>query len=198
LRRRYALLLAVQGRFEEALAESLRSHDLDPLGSIYNSDHARICYYAGNLKEALELAQYALEIEPSYRPAMGSMATVLEHMGLLDSSVVWVAKSATRTGTDYEGLPETFEISRKPYKAFWKEVLVRSLKDIKTRNISSMAMAIIFIRNGDKEGALQYLRKGYDAREGNMVYVNAEPLFNPLREDPRFRKIIADMGLKAR
>jgi TolB-like protein len=198
LRRTYALLLAAQCRFEEAMNECDRARELDPLGSIYNSDNARICYYAGKTKEALELTQYAFQIEPGYRPAMGMMATVLERNGLLDSSAVWVSKSATRTGTDYEGLAETFEIGPQPYKAFWKEVMERSLKDIKTRNISSMAMATIFIRNGDNDRALQFLKKGYDAREGSMVYANAEPLFDPIRNDPRFKKIILDMGLKPR
>jgi len=196
LRRRYALLLALQGKFEEAITQSKYSHDLDPLGSIYNSDIARIYYYSGNTSEMLKMAQYAFQVEPNYRPAMGTMALGLERSGLLDSSVVWVSKSSTRTGTDYEGLPETFITIPKAYKQFWNEVLKQSIADLERKHIPSMAMAVLCMRNDDREGAIKFLTKGYQAREGSMVYINAEPLFNPLHEDPRYREIIIGMNLK--
>jgi len=198
MQRRYALLLALQGRFDEAIAECNRAHELDPLGSIYNSDIARIYYYAGKIDETLRMAQYAFTVEPNYRPAMGTMALALERSGLLDSSVVWVSKSSTRTGTDYEGLPEMFMTKPKPYKQYWKEVLERTLRDEKEKHFSRMSMAILYMRNNDSENALKALTQGYEAREGNMVYVNVEPMFDPLHGDPRFQRIIAGMKLEPR
>lgn len=195
LRRRYALLLALQGRFDEAIAECNVARDLDPLGSIYNSDIARIYYYAGRTNEALRLAQYAFGVEPNYRPAMGTMAILLERLGKLDSSVVWVSKSSTRTGTDYEGLPEMFNTKPKPYSQYWSEVLERSIRDSKSTHISCMAMAILYLRNKDLEHAMQELTKGFEAREGNMVYINVEPMLAPLHSDPRFTRIVKEMGL---
>lgn len=197
IRRRYSLLLGVLGRFDEALVQLSLAHEIDPIGSIYNSDQARMAYYAGQIDKSLELAQYTFTLEPEYRPAMGIMAIALERSGLLDSSVFWVCKSKTRTATDYEGLPEEFESKRKPYKLYWKDVLDRSLEDIKEKHIPSMAMALIFMRNGNHEGALEYLEKGYQNKEGSMVYINAEPIFDPLHSDPRFKEIIKGMGLPA-
>ena len=59
-----------------------------------------------------------------------------------------------------------------------------------------MVMAILYMRVGDKEKAIEELKAGYAAREGGMVYVNVEPLFKPLHKDPRFQEIVRSMGLK--
>jgi hypothetical protein len=58
-----------------------------------------------------------------------------------------------------------------------------------------MIMAILYVRTKDYKQALDALEKAYEEREGGVVYINVEPLFKPLRSDPRFRKMTHDMGL---
>ena len=134
-------------------------------------------------------------MEPGYRPAMGVLACALEHIGKKDSSVVCASKSATRSATDYEGVPGYFKIEPQPYGQYWEEVLNRSLEDRKTQKIPNMVMAVLYMRNNDRENAIKSLQKAYEIREGSIVYINAEPLFRPLHADSRYQAIIAGMGL---
>ena len=122
----------------------------------------------------------------------------IQGQGLLDSSVFMISKSATRTGTDYEGVNDRFDTKPAGHKVYWNEVLKRTISDAKTMRISSMIMAILYMRTGNHDGALTALEKAFEDREGGLVYINVEPLFNPLHSDPRFRTIITSMGLNPR
>ena len=194
--RRYALLLACTGRIDDALKEANFSFEIDPLGSLYNADMARMYYYAGQFDRGIILTKRSFDLEPGDRLAMGLLGCILEQQGMLDSSVVMISRSATRSGTDYEGVQEQFDTKPTTYGDYWQGVLKRTIEDRKKQYIPNIVMAILYMRVNDKEKALDALKAGYKAREGGMVYVNAEPLFKPLRKDPRFQEIVRSMGLK--
>jgi hypothetical protein len=46
---------------------------------------------------------------------------------------------------------------------------------------------------GQKEQALEWLEKAYDERSNLLVYLNFDPIFDGLRSDPRYQKVLADM-----
>jgi hypothetical protein len=47
---------------------------------------------------------------------------------------------------------------------------------------------------GDAERALDWLETASRAGEGDMVMINASPVFDPLRSEPRFQELLARMG----
>jgi hypothetical protein len=51
-----------------------------------------------------------------------------------------------------------------------------------------------FVQAGDKNKALDWLEVGYEKRDQNMPYL-CWPLFDPLRNEPRFQEIARKMGL---
>jgi hypothetical protein len=51
------------------------------------------------------------------------------------------------------------------------------------------------MRLGDKEEALKYLEKGYQERDGGLTYIAVDPLYDPLRSDPRFQNLLRRMNL---
>ena len=50
---------------------------------------------------------------------------------------------------------------------------------------------------GDKESAFAALEKSYQERIGRMVWLNVDPLLDPLRSDPRFNDLVRRVGLPA-
>jgi hypothetical protein len=73
--------------------------------------------------------------------------------------------------------------------------LNRTLDDSKKGRFPNMMIAVLYMRNNDTEGAIKYLQKAFQEREGAMVYVNVEPIFHPLHADPRYQEIVQSMGL---
>jgi hypothetical protein len=51
---------------------------------------------------------------------------------------------------------------------------------------------------GDRTGALEELEIAYKAKLFDLMYVAVDPMFEPLRKEPRFRKIVEDMKLPLR
>ncbi|AHG93791.1 protein kinase (plasmid) [Gemmatirosa kalamazoonensis] len=56
-------------------------------------------------------------------------------------------------------------------------------------------VARIYASLGDRDHALAWLERIYDAREGILVYLAVQPQFDGLRGEPRFQALVARVGL---
>jgi hypothetical protein len=59
----------------------------------------------------------------------------------------------------------------------------------------------IFIANdyaflNEKDEAFAYLRKAFEKRDAELVYLKFNPIFDNLRGDPRFDDLVRRVGLK--
>jgi Flp pilus assembly protein TadD len=56
-------------------------------------------------------------------------------------------------------------------------------------------LARAYAASGDKERALTWLERAYEERDGWLTLAKVDPTFDALREEPRFRAVLAKMGL---
>lgn len=59
--------------------------------------------------------------------------------------------------------------------------------------VSPYDVAIIYVGLGDNDKAIEKLNKAYDDRAGWMIMLNVEPVFDPIRSDPRFVALVRRM-----
>ncbi len=64
------------------------------------------------------------------------------------------------------------------------------------RFVSPYSIASYFAVANDLEPALQWLERAYAARDGAMVWIKVHPRLDPLRQELRFRDLLARMGLE--
>jgi TolB-like protein/class 3 adenylate cyclase len=79
------------------------------------------------------------------------------------------------------------------------EKIVGSLQTLSKKSaVGSPAfhLAMIFAATGRTEMALQWLQKSYTDHEVEMYWLKVEPLFNTLRNDPRFKELLNKIGFK--
>jgi hypothetical protein len=57
-------------------------------------------------------------------------------------------------------------------------------------------LAVVRLALGEKEAALQWLRKAYDEHDWALVVLAVEPRLDPLRSDPRFQELVRKVGLQ--
>jgi hypothetical protein len=55
--------------------------------------------------------------------------------------------------------------------------------------------AIIYTALNEPDRAIQWLQKSYEEKDGSMVFIKVMPVFETLINDPRFNKILRQMGL---
>ena len=60
---------------------------------------------------------------------------------------------------------------------------------------AQMGRAVVYAKLGDRDRAIACLERAYAAHSSDMLFVNVEPCFDPLRDDPRFQALIRRLGL---
>ncbi len=53
----------------------------------------------------------------------------------------------------------------------------------------------MYLGLGDKDKAFHYLDAAYQERIDRLVYLNVDPMADPIRSDPRFAQLMAKIGL---
>jgi hypothetical protein len=56
-------------------------------------------------------------------------------------------------------------------------------------------VAAIHSALGNHDEAIQWLNAACAERYVTMIFLRSDPLFEPLRDDPRFRQILMEIGL---
>ncbi len=59
-------------------------------------------------------------------------------------------------------------------------------------------VAQLFAHAGERERVLEWLEKAYEVRDPNLPGIGVIPLFDSLRDDPRFQDLLRRMNLPGR
>ena len=67
----------------------------------------------------------------------------------------------------------------------------------KLRYVDPSFVAVVYGALGEHDQAFRWLEQAYEARSGLLVHAKVEPIFDDLREDPRFTNLLRRLGLAA-
>lgn len=191
----YADYLTAMGRFDEALVEIRRARELDPFSLFINWNVGRILYFARRYDEALAELRRTLELDQNFLRTHAYLETVYLKKGLNDEAFAEHLKVEALTGTSAERIAAL----KNAYAAGgWKLVRQKevdfALEDAKSRYLTSLNMAVLYTKNGDRDRALESLNRAYEEREGSLVNLNVDPFWDELRPDPRFQDLLRRVG----
>jgi tetratricopeptide (TPR) repeat protein len=65
----------------------------------------------------------------------------------------------------------------------------------RSRYVSPVAQAGLYVTLGDADRAFDWLEKAYQDRRGWLAYLKIEPMLDGLRADPRFHRLLERMRL---
>jgi len=65
----------------------------------------------------------------------------------------------------------------------------------KRKYVPPFFIAAVYIGLGEKDRAFEWLEKVYQERSPNLVNLKVQPLFDPIRSDPRFVNLLQRVGL---
>jgi hypothetical protein len=60
--------------------------------------------------------------------------------------------------------------------------------------ISASRLAVIYGDLGENARALHWLTKGMNERSPSMIFIKADPLLDPVRNEPRFQEMVKRMN----
>ena len=195
-REQYAFYLSVTGRFDESLAEMRHARELDPLSIGKITGEAEILRCARRYDQAIDESRKALEMDPNSGFAHWTLGNGYLNKGMYDEAIAEYQKAIPLSGESPDepaSLAYAYALSGRRKEAL---LIVDELNEsTKRRYISPTVIAFIYGALGDKDQAFALLDKAYDGRDFLLVLLKVEPMFDPLRTDPRFTELTRRVSL---
>jgi serine/threonine-protein kinase len=191
----YAQLLSNSGRHTEAIAEITKAHRLDPFSPITNALAGQFFLYSGRYPEATDALNRAFSIDPDFWVAHFMMGAVNERTGKPELAIQSFEKAYDHSGGNLEALAtKGYVLARNGRRAEAEQIIRFLVKTGKMRFVPPCAIALVYAGLGDRESALLWLEKGYEARDVHMVFLPIDPMWDDFRSDPTFQDLLKRCG----
>ncbi|HEX2721774.1 MAG TPA: protein kinase [Gemmatimonadaceae bacterium] len=195
----YGELLYTTSRLDSSVAETRRARDLDPLAPILATALGYALITAGRYDEALVEARRGLEVAPN----LGVLHSITSMAHLFAGDA---ANARSEMEIAVKADPEL--VLRKGQLAFVygktgdRAKALQTIEEMKrrgaTENTNQVAFAIAYIALGENDRALTLLENAVKRHDIGLLTAAApldDPTYAPVRNDPRFRRILDQMDL---
>ena len=213
-------------KFAEGLSELKRAKELSPTNPTANDLLARVIVYLGRIDEAERQAREAVELDPLSVSTQFNLARVLLIAGKLDqadaaarkvaelqpsssSSHRWQVLVAFQRGDGETALREaqlepddgfrSFELALAYHVLGNRKEADAALADLiaHAREGFAYQIAQIYAVRGEADKAFEWLQISFDDHDGGTLSLSVDPLLRGLRDDPRYKNLLAKLGLPA-
>ena len=194
------LALSLGKRFKESTAEFETATRLNP--KLFDAYYfwARDCMAQGNLEKAAELFRKASEVRPEDYQAPLILVGVLRGLGAPEAELSAAAQHAIKTVTEYVkfnpgdaralnlGAISLIEVGQREKGLDWsRQAIAIDPTEPQVLYNSACVHAVA----GEADRAIQYLENAVDNGYGHWDWLENDPDFESLRDDPRFQALLA-------
>ena len=190
----YGETLAERGRLREAEVEIRRAIRLDPLSPETAAALAHLAFLARDLDLAVGRYRAALTKDMAFEPARLGLALTLAQRGAFPEAL------ATVNGRGAVDTPARLAVrgylQARTGSVVDARATAATLAAAAERGyVSACGLAMVPLGLGDVDTALAWLGKAADERCPSLGSLAIDPLFDPLRSDPRFTDLVRRIGL---
>jgi TolB-like protein/Tfp pilus assembly protein PilF len=193
----HSLLLMARGRNSEALEEIERARTLDPLSPVIPASRIQAFYFSRQYDRAIEECRKAIEVEPNFLTVHYHLGQSLLAKGKFAEAIAELKKAEALadgpTPVFTMALGHAYGVSGD------RATALKSLAELNAMGakgyVPALFVSAIYTGMGDRDRAMQWLQKAYDERTEYMIFLNVEPMADPLRSDPRFQALLRKVGL---
>jgi TolB-like protein/Tfp pilus assembly protein PilF len=195
----YSLLLKALGRNDEALKQIKSAEELDPLSPVIHSALAQMYYFHRQYDQAIDECTHALstlEADPNFVLLHYHLGRAYGEKGMYPQAISELEKARSLSGNHpamLMGLGNMYGAAGRRAEAM--QILQQFEGMAKTRYVPAVYFAGVYTGLGEKDKAFQWLHTAYQQRTDYLIYLNVEPMADPLRSDPRFKDLLRRIGL---
>ena len=195
----YSLLLKALGRNDEALKQIKSAEELDPLSPVIHSALAQMYYFErqyDRVTDECTRALSSLEADPNFVLLHYHLGRAYGQKGMYPEAISELEKARSLSGNHpamLMGLGNMYGVAGR--KAEARQILQQLNGMAKTRYVPAVYFAGLYTGLGEKDKAFQWLNTAYQQRTDYLIYLNVEPMADPLRSDPRFKDLLRRIGL---
>lgn len=194
---RYGYLLMLMRRWDQSETELKKAQELDPLSMIINANIGFRLYMMRRYDAAIAHWNNNLQMDPHFMllHSYKGMAYVMkgQHADALASFEQ--ARSVSGDANQIASLGYIYGMMGRKEDA--QRELARLRELAKQRFVPAFYIALLYTGLRDTDHAFEWLEKAHQERSGYLMEVHVDPMFDPLRSDPRFQRFVQRLGLDA-
>jgi eukaryotic-like serine/threonine-protein kinase len=187
----YALFLVAAGRAEEAIAQSKRGQETDPLSLAIHTNAGWVLYLARQYDNAITQLRKALEMDENFIQAHRQLGPCYLQKGMTAEAIAELEKAHDLSGGephDAALLGYAYAVTGRRTDA--QAMLERLQMQSQQHYVSHYYRAEIFTGLGNLDQAFKWLNKACDQREGLLLYLKVHPMFDGLQSDLRYKELL--------
>ena len=190
----YAECLALQGRFDEAFPQIENARQLDPLSLIIATDYGAILYFSRQYDRAIEQFRGVLEMEPDF-PRAHMLVWAYAQKGLFAEALEDAEAYRRRENAPWSLVMIAYVSGRSGDQARGRLALKQLEQPGRNGPLDTLAFAVAYIGMGENDKALLGLEKAYREHSSSLTALKVDPIYDPLRGEPRFQELVRRIGL---
>ena len=196
----YSIHLMTVGRLDEAFKEVKIAGELDPLSPMIHTCVGALYFLTRQYDLAMKEFEKALELDPNFVPAKSSRidvylmrsmfdearAEIQQWLPLLPPTTAWMIEAQFRCYV--HAMSGRTEEAKRIVLECEEKITHERDEDLDREVMANFA--IIHSKLGDKDHALEWLNKCFEARTITPFEVKLSPYFDDITSDPRFEELM--------
>jgi serine/threonine-protein kinase len=186
----YSQHLAFTGNSQEALREAKRAQEIDPISPWNNS--AFVSFLARQYDDAILASQKTLELDPNFAVAHMIIGLSYVQKKRYEEGISELQKASANPDSRAL-LGYAYAMAGKRTEG--RKILIELEQSATKKYVSPFPLAVAYTGLGEKDRAFAALEKAYEERSWGMGMLRVNPVFDPIRSDPRFAALLRRVNL---
>lgn len=196
----YGELLVQMGRFDEGIELYRQAAALDPLSSAISSDIGIAWYFARDYDRAIAELEKSIDADPAFSRTHLYLAKVYAQVGRYTEAMHAQQEGRLLAGDNSDELARRVErlqlaLKRSGPQGYWETQL--QFAEASRGADWPVDAAELYARVGDADRSFELLEIAYAKRQFPLLFLNVDPAWDSVRDDPRFRDLMQRIGMPA-
>jgi class 3 adenylate cyclase/TolB-like protein/cytochrome c-type biogenesis protein CcmH/NrfG len=191
----YAHYLNIMQRFEESQDQFEEALRLEPNDFLIQGLYGMHLNQIREFDKVITHVNKTIEIDPSNATGLPALWAAYHNKGMYKEAFETAQKvySEKREDRALEVLTEGYETGG--YEFAMEKVAEAYILKRDTTFFTPWQVATLYTRANNVEKALEWLDKSYEEHDPNVPYISCDPIFDQIEDHPRFKELLAKMGL---
>jgi serine/threonine protein kinase/tetratricopeptide (TPR) repeat protein len=189
-------LLLLERHYDRAHSELEEAERLSPLDLQVKTLIGYFFHFRHDFDRAIEQFERVLALEPSFAFAHYALGDACTQINQFERAIKAFEKAIELGGRSVNhvgvlGYAHGRAGNRDRAQALLEELTSRASKDY----VPAMWIALVHLGISDLDGLFRWLDRAWEDRDGSLILISAAVEFDAVREDPRFKSLLARMGM---
>lgn len=191
----YGWCLLWQGQFDKSMAQLREAQRLDPASCFIGADIGTNLYCQGQHAQAETELKKFVEMDPNCFSALAALGWVYLKQSRFADAVTTFEKTRKIDNSPMVIASLAHVKAQAGDRAAAESLLAELRQRSKREYVSPFAYVLVYQGLGDKDQTFFWLERSYESRTIFLITLKVDPIFESLRDDPRYADLLSRLNL---